>query len=569
LYAHSKASREGIIPLGNPAPLEYSFETPLPLPFDASLEISYRFAVRDRGNRKPAPGTPPDSPGIIDAGSIPEALKALRASYRLVLRIDGDTAWELPWDGAFLGLGSLPQGIAYGMPLSGSRIAYFTIKCERRGGASGTAASALPRDEGLFFELTALRIIPRWYGFVREQGASPQDPPAFLRATPFVSADMGSGGQGFPVRIAPLPQYQLPRGGDLFLQGGAGAPRRAAVAAEQVRYEYPGGFGPGWYFLPSEAFPPTPSPITITGGEDLSALRLAPSPNRPWPEAIPADPALILGYDPSRWRDRRYEVFRWDRFPSILIFDTADVEVQDRLFKRLAFFVEKSGYTGRLMEDRELEALRGWNAHDYRAEDLAAFFETAREGSFPLSTEERELEGILLGGGILERSLSGSFMAGRGAVISLSRESPDYLRSRFMAHEGFHGLFFIDEDFQEFCRRRWRELAPAAKRFILSYFDYQGYNTKDAYLVINEYMAYCLQQPVSQAGGYFGGTLAGRINEISWRRSVLPPQDEESGTWPDLALAFAREAETLSAYVNQRWGLSAGRVYRIIPAIQK
>jgi hypothetical protein len=340
------------------------------------------------------------------------------------------------------------------------------------------------------------------------------------------------------------------------------------VATEQVRYEYPGGFGPGWSFLPAEAFP-SPSPLTVTGGEDLSAIRLSPPPDRPWPRAIPADPGLILGYDRSRWRDRRYEVFRWDRFPPILIFDTADLEVQDRLFKRLAFFVEKTGYTGRLMEDREMEALRGWNAHDYRAEDLAAFFETARKSGFPLSTEEGELAEILLGAGILERSPSGTFGAGTGAVISLSQESPDYLRSRFMAHEGFHGLFFIDGDFQEFCRRRWRELDPVAKRFILSYFDYQGYNTKDAYLVINEYMAHCLQQSVSQAGGYFGGTLAGRINESSWRRSVLPPQDEAAGTWPDLARAFSQEAEALSAYVNQRWGLSAGRVYRIIPAIQK
>ena len=59
LYAHSKASREGIIPLGDPVPLEYSFQIPLPLPFDASLEISYRFALQDRGKKTPAPDPPP------------------------------------------------------------------------------------------------------------------------------------------------------------------------------------------------------------------------------------------------------------------------------------------------------------------------------------------------------------------------------------------------------------------------------------------------------------------------------------------------------------------------------
>jgi hypothetical protein len=552
LYAHSKASREGIIPLGEPVPLEYSFQDLL-LPFDASLEISYRFVLRTRGDTTERPG----------AGFAADALHALGAAYRVVLRIEGDAAWELPWDGSFLGLGGPLQGIAYGVPLSGFQAVHFTIKCEPR--EDGFNA-ALLRDEGLVFEVTALRIIPRWYGFVRERGT----PPTFLRATPFVSADMGGlggpGGPRGPVRIAPLSQYERPEGWDLFLQGdgGAEAPKSAVISA-QVRYEYPGGFGEGWYFLPAEALPPSPAPLTITGGEELSTVQLVQSPARPFPEPIPADPGLVLRCDPSRWRDRRYEVFRWDRFPSILIFDVADFAIQERLFKRLAFFVEKTGFTGRLMTDQEMEGLRSWNAHDYRAEDLAAFFELVRKNGFPLTMEERELAAILLRAGILETSPSGTLSPGEGAVISLSRESPDYLRSRFMAHEGFHGLFFIDEAFQEFCRRRWKELDPVARRFILSYFDYQGYNTKDSYLVVNEYMAHCLQQSASQAGGYFGGTLAGRIYEISWRRTVLPPRDEATGTWPDLVRVFSREAEALSAYVNRRWGLDAGRVYRIIP----
>ncbi|MDR3160377.1 MAG: hypothetical protein LBU28_02045 [Spirochaetaceae bacterium] len=556
LYAHSKASREGIIPLGKPVPLEYSFQDPLFLPFDASLEIAYRIVRRDREDAAYAGGD-------IPAGSNPAAFYALRAAYRLVLRIDREAAWELPWDGSFLGLESLPQGIAYGAPLPASRLDRFTISCEAPAGEA-----VPPWDDGLAFEVTAIRIIPRWYGFVLERGSPPRDPPLFLRATPFVSADMDSG-RGGPVRIDPLPQYAGSGGWDLFLQGGGGTARASAVATGGARYEYPGGFGPGWYFLPAEAFPPFPSPIIITGGEDLTAVQLVRPPERSFPQAIPADPGLILDYDQERWRDRRYEVFRWDRFPSILIFDTADLAVQDRIFKRLAFFVEKTGYTGRLMTDQEMADLRGWNAHDYRAEDLAAFFETARKDRFPLTTEEQELGEILLEAGILEQSLGGTIRAGAGAVLSLSRESPDYLRSRFMAHEGFHGLFFIDEDFQEFCRRRWRELEAPARRFILSYFDYQGYNTKDSYLVINEYMAHCIQQAASQAGFYFGGTLAGRIYESSWRRTVLPPRDEAAGTWPDLVRAFSREAEALSAYVNRRWGLAAGRVSRILPEIQR
>jgi hypothetical protein len=266
-----------------------------------------------------------------------------------------------------------------------------------------------------------------------------------------------------------------------------------------------------------------------------------------------------LAYGQDSWRNSRFEVFRWSGFPSILIFDTADYEIQDRLFKRLAFFTEKRDFRGRLATDEEIAELHGWNAHDYRAEDLASFFEAARAADFPLLEEERELESILLNAGTIRRS-GGAISAGEGAVISVSRESPDYLRSLFMVHEGFHGLFFIDEDFRNFSRERWEKLSSVPKRFILSYFDSQRYDLEDEFLMVNEFMAYCLQQPVSLAGRYFGETLADRIDKNTWRRHVLPPKDESAGNWPELAAAFTAEAEAFSNYVNRRWGLAAGRI---------
>jgi hypothetical protein len=44
---------------------------------------------------------------------------------------------------------------------------------------------------------------------------------------------------------------------------------------------------------------------------------------------------------------------------------------------------------------------------------------------------------------------------------------------------------------------------------------------------------------------------------------VLPEKDESTGTWPALAEAFIAEARAFDAYVAGRWGLGAGRVYRI------
>jgi hypothetical protein len=294
-------------------------------------------------------------------------------------------------------------------------------------------------------------------------------------------------------------------------------------------------------------------------GEGAAALYLAAAETPPFPRPIPADPGIILDYPAAAWRESRYEVFRWEQFPSVLIIDTADYAVQDRLFKRLCFFVEKKGFRGRVAADGELAELHGWNAHDYRAEDLARFFQAAAQ--FPLSPEERELEQLLLDEGIIRRE-GDTIRGGEGALLAISRESAAYLRSLFMAHEGFHGLFFIDSDFRDFSRRRWDGLSPRSRDFIRSYFDYQSYDIADSYLMVNELMAHCLQQPVLQAPRYFGETLASRL-DASWRRTVLPEKDEAAGDWPELGRAFRIEAEAFSAYVNRRWGLSAGQIRQI------
>ena len=287
-------------------------------------------------------------------------------------------------------------------------------------------------------------------------------------------------------------------------------------------------------------------------------------------EPVTSDPGKVLSYPIESWRDKRYEVFRWDRFPEILIFDTANYDVQDRLLKRLAFFVEKAGFRGRLARDEEIADLHGWNAHDYRAEDLAAFFEAARKSNFPLLPEERELESLLFTAGIIRKSAASTIVPGRGAIISVSRESDKTnksLRPRFMAHEGFHGLYFIDEDFRKFCRTRWEAFSPPAKKFLLAFFEFQAYDIKDANLVVTEFMAHLLQQPVSQIGWYFGDYQPNRMIAASPRRAASLPEKAEVNAegrpfWPDLAKAFTEEAEVFSQYVNQRWGLAAGKVWR-------
>jgi hypothetical protein len=511
---------------------EYRFDPPLQVGPLEALELEYLSAWGTEGTEFAEP------PG------------ELKNRLELVIRISGGGAWVLPWDASSLpvkgGEADAKAPLHYTIPLAEGYLESFSITVE------GEEGDLKLRDAFLSVRLRGLRIVPRWFGFSR-------DPAGAVFVTPFVYALDGD-----RLGIDPSPAFRF-GGGDLSIKnnagGGGAASTGKGMTVEAAGFRARSLPGQTELRIPSGVFPAEPYPILVDA-PGLENLTLSPGKDRPFPLPIILDPGLILSYPRNSWRNRNYEVFGWESFPSILIFDTADYAVQDRIFKRLAFFVEKAGYRGRLVRDEEIADQHGWNAHDYRAADLARFFELARIQDFPLLEEERELEAILLDRGIVRRE-GGGIVAGEGGIISISRESPDYLRSLFMVHEAYHGIFFIDEDFRNFSRSRWDGLSRTAKRFILSYFDYQHYDISDQYLVLNEFMAHVLQQPASRAAAYFGETLAGRIDASSWRRTVLPEKDEATGSWPELARAFRAEAEAFSTYAGSRWGLSAGRVWRL------
>jgi len=420
-------------------------------------------------------------------------------------------------------------------------------------------------------KIHSIEFKERWFGFFRLYDGAPDGTARFF-SSPFVSIWSGGpgysgGGETVSLEINPPESFSVPAGFYTVLSAEMAAGKGAAFDAGKLHLD----LSPALMRLsvPAGLVSPNGSPLALKG-ERVDSLRQSYAKLPPFPEPITADPGLVLSWPVENWRDKRYEIFRWEQFPSLLIFDFADYAVQDRMLKRLAFFVEKKGFRGRLAPDSEIAELHAWNAHDYRAEDLARFFQAARAAQFPLLAEERELERILLNEGVIRTGAAGAasggtITAGEGGIISISRESNASLRALFMAHEGFHGIFFVDGDFRDFTRGRWRQLPAQAKRFIVSYFGYQQYDTADDYLLINEFMGHVLQQPVSQAGYYFGVTLPSRL-ETSWRKQDLPPKDmgppgsQDSGSWPVLAEAFTREAQAFSDYAAKRWGLAAGRV---------
>jgi hypothetical protein len=440
--------------------------------------------------------------------------------------------WQLPLDLSFLGIDGEGRRYRYAIPLDEGELAGVTVKA----------------DNVSDFLINAFSITTRFYGFEEQADG--------VRLSPFVYRETNAETQRAEYVVNPSESYTIDGGKSLRIKNLApnSVIKTRAFGYESSRVEA------REVSLPAGILGKTPYPVTVNG--EATAVVVAPSPLPEFPVPLTVDTGVILDYPQIVWRHDDYEIFRWESFPKVLIFDTASYEIQSRLFKRLAFFTEKKGYRGKILSDREMANLHGWNAHDYRAEDLAAFFELARQQNFPLLKEERFLQEVLTANGIISVE-NGSVTAGEGAVVSISRESNGYLRRLFMAHECFHGIYFIDADFRDFTRRRYDALDPVSKRAILSYFDYQSYDITDEYLVFNEFMAHLLQQSAGAAAEYFGKTIPDRLDQSEWRRSVLPQKDEARGTWPHLAASFDQEARAFSAYVSERWPLAAGRVWLI------
>ena len=67
----------------------------------------------------------------------------------------------------------------------------------------------------------------------------------------------------------------------------------------------------------------------------------------------------------------------------------------------------KAGHAGTIESPAALRGIHGYNAHDYRADDLARFFTTAAKQGIGLTPGEEELAGLLLQNGILRKTNDG------------------------------------------------------------------------------------------------------------------------------------------------------------------
>ena len=270
---------------------------------------------------------------------------------------------------------------------------------------------------------------------------------------------------------------------------------------------------------------------------------------------IKTDPGLIVKYKSSAWRTLDYEIFEWDRFSKILFFDTRNYDVQDKFFRRMAFFVEKQGFKGRLLSNEELEGKHGYNAHDYSADSMAEFFNKASDLGFVLNYEEELLKLILIKNGLFEEDGEHVRSLG-GGIVSISQESAEWLRTTLLAHEGWHTIFFRDEEFRNFVSAVYYTMDADSRQFLTDYFKSQpslGYDVNDEYLMHNEFMAYIMQQKLSDVGNYFVH-LAERGSVMRATPVLAAYIHETKGR------AFEDAALAMNDYVYDKYGIICGNI---------
>ena len=268
-------------------------------------------------------------------------------------------------------------------------------------------------------------------------------------------------------------------------------------------------------------------------------------------QALPTDLEEFINWDIDTWRTEQYEIFRWDLFPDMLLIDTESYEIQSSFFKRLAFFTEKKISAGSLLSDEELIPLHGWNAHDYKADDIARFFNVADEIGFQLNENETLLKEILIENDVLIRN-GNSVEPLRGGILSISRESTERLRWLFLTHECYHGLFFSSDEYVLEVTHIWKNLTDAEQNFWKYFLDMYGYNITDEYLLINEFQAYLMQQNINDADSYFRS----KIYWILDIRPLLRPKMES--LLSEHGNTFYRNAGLVEAAAYSLTGIKAG-----------
>ena len=263
---------------------------------------------------------------------------------------------------------------------------------------------------------------------------------------------------------------------------------------------------------------------------------------------VDIDTLIALGRTPMAGAD--YALYAWHYYPRILIVDTANYHTLSLFFKRLAFFIEKDGYSGTIREEGDLAGRYAWRGHNYDGEGLALFYNhiTAQDGA--LNRHETRLLNIAVAYGIIAQR-DGIYYPGDGGILGISRESPPYTRAAITRHEFLHGAFYSSPPFRTAAYEHWMTLSPNQMRAWQEVLRALTYDPERAYLVINEMQAYLLAKPLPESVAQ----MAGVARRLSTNDALAPIM---RSLLRDNNAPLRHSAEHLDAALLTHTGLTAG-----------
>jgi len=271
---------------------------------------------------------------------------------------------------------------------------------------------------------------------------------------------------------------------------------------------------------------------------------------------LPADLDTILVYRRSAWRGADWEVFRWNALPEVLIFDTASYAVQDEMFRRLAYYVEKAGFRGTVWSDADLGDRYGYHAHDYAAADLSRFFTDAERAGVQLNDRELRLRDFLARERVIRAAADAAWQpgTGAGAVLSISQESPPAQRALLLRHEAAHGVYFVRAGYREEIAAIWQAIGEPARHAWRTYLAALAYDASAEDLMRNEFQAYLAHNRRQNLGYYFGILVPARI------RGRVPAEPEAAAWFETGAEAIRGQYERVDGALQAAGGMRAGRL---------
>ena len=271
---------------------------------------------------------------------------------------------------------------------------------------------------------------------------------------------------------------------------------------------------------------------------------------------LSADFKMILENNPAQWRYSDWEVYSWESFPGILIIDFQNLSIQSHMLKRLSYFVEKRGYTGKIHSFMKLYGKSDWNAHNYKSADLAAFFTEAQRSGALLTSAESYLRELLLANGIIKKNEAGFTGSEDKGLVSVSQESTPHVRALLLTHEGYHGLFYAAPGLKGLVYDLWDKLAPEAQEMWTEYLktaDVWNYDYKNGYLLRNEILGYMMQQ--KDFAEYFDNMMFPRLLKRSPDKTEFLQQNHDAARE-----AFLDMAGKIGAFLLEKFNLSPGNL---------